>query len=127
MASGTVTWFGLALGYWGLAGFATMCLIALLVFLAPLTRIGRDMGPELGTWLWAYPCFLLVATGIHPGILRYLLLAPGILVPFLGPFRNLRVGRWVALGVLLVLLVLAQRWFVNELVVIDSFGQRFGP
>ncbi len=66
-------------------------------------------------------------TIIQPGMLRYLLLAPGILVPLLGPFRNLRVGRWVALGVLLVLLVLAQRWFVNELLVIDSLGQRFGP
>ena len=93
----------------------------------PMTRTGRDLGAELSTWLWAYPFFLFAVTIIQPGMLRYLLLAPGILVPLLGPFRRLRIGRWVALALLLVLLVLAQRWFVNELIVISSLDQRFGP
>jgi hypothetical protein len=127
LAAFTVRWVAEAGGYWGPGGAVFMTLLVLVVVLLPLTRTGKALGPELSTWLWAYPLFLFAVTIIQPGMLRYLLLAPGILVPFLGPFRNLRVGRWVALGVLLVLLVLAQRWFVNELVVIDSLGQRFGP
>lgn len=127
LAAFTVRWIAEAGGYWGPGGLAFMTLLVLVVVLLPLTRTGKTLGPELSTWLWAYPLFLFAVTMIQPGMLRYLLLAPGILVPLLGPFRNLRVGRWVALGVLLVLLVLAQRWYVNELLVIDSLGQRFGP
>jgi hypothetical protein len=123
----TVAWVVQAGTYWGAGGMLFMIVLIVVVVLLPLTRTGKSLGPELSTWLWAYPLFLFSVTGIHPGMVRYLLLAPGILVPVLGPFRSLRVGRWVALAVLLVLLVLAQSWFVNTLVVIHSLDQRFGP
>ena len=93
-----------------------MTVIALLVLAGALSPTGRALGIELSTWLWAYPFFLFAVTIIQPGMLRFL--APGILVPLLGPFRSLRIGRWVALAVMLGLLVLAQRWFAEG--VIDS-------
>ena len=122
------TWLGQAWAHGGLVGLLLVGALAVTLLLLPFTRTGQALGPELSTWLWAYPAMLLVATPIQPGMLRYLLLAPGLLVPLLGPFREAgRVARWVALGVLVVLLVLTQWWFVDALVVVDSTRQRFGP
>lgn len=123
----TVRWVQEAYGYWGAGGLVFMTLLVGVVVLLPLTRYGRSLGPALSTWLWAYPLFLFAVTIIQPGMLRYLLLAPGLLVPLLGPLRRTRVARWVALAVLLALLVVAQKWFVDTLVVIDSLDQGFGP
>ncbi len=122
------TWFGQGWTHGGALGLALVLALVVVVLVMPFTPSGRSLGPELSTWLWAYPSMLFAVTLIQPGMLRYLLLAPGMLVPLLVPLGRLRPGaRWGALVVLLVLLVLAQRWFVEELVVVDSTLQRFGP
>ncbi|WP_392544881.1 hypothetical protein [Oryzobacter telluris] len=123
----TVRWIQEAHAYWGVGGLVFMTLLVAAVVMMPLTRYGRSLGPAVSTWLWAYPLFLFSVTLIQPGMLRYFLLAPGLLVPLLSPVRRTRRAKWVVLAVLLVLLVLAQRWFVNELLVIDSLEQGFGP
>lgn len=127
VASWAVTWFGEAYGYMGVEGVFVMAVIAMGVLLLALSRTGRSMGPELSTWLWVYPFFLFAVTIIQPGMLRYLLLAPGLLVPLLGPVRRTKVTKWVVLAVVVVLLVVAQRWFIDTLLVIDSLDQGFGP
>lgn len=122
------TWFGQAWVHGGAFGLVLVLSLAAALLLLPLTRTGRRLGPELSTWLWTYPVMLLAVTPIQPGMLRYLLLAPGLLVPLLAPLvRAPALVRWGTGAVLLVLLVLAQRWFVESLVVVGSTAQRFGP
>lgn len=108
------------------AGLGAPLLIALgMAFLLALTWTtrGEAMGTELRTWTWAYPLFLLTATTIHTGILRYLLLAPaaGVLVLGIKPGaeRLTRAQTWLLSGCL-VLGALSQVWFIRDALVLGT-------
>ena len=71
-------WFGgsVRIGQWPIA-VALGILVVILVVIS-LGRWTADWPLPLRTWLWVYPSFLFVVTGMHGGILRYLLLCPGL-------------------------------------------------
>ncbi|WP_143598370.1 hypothetical protein [Phycicoccus duodecadis] len=123
----SVSWLVQAYANAGVVALLLVTLGAGILLLAPWTSIGRAMGPELVIWSCTYCAMLLQVTPIQPGMLRYLLLAPGLLLPVLGPVRHQMRGRWVALGLLVVGLALAQWWFVDSLVRVGTTTQRFGP
>lgn len=122
-----VSWFTQAYVNTGVTGLLLVSLGAGLVLLAPWTSIGRSMGPELATWSFTYCGMLFLVTPIQPGMLRYLLLAPGLLLPLLLPFRHANRSRWIALAVLVLALGLAQWWYVDTLIRVGSTSQGFGP
>ena len=62
----------------GWTGPALVSLALTILFLISRSKWTRDWGLLLQTWLWAYPLFILIATPITGGILRYLLLCPPI-------------------------------------------------
>jgi hypothetical protein len=123
----SVSWLGQAYTNAGIVGLVLVTLGAGILLLAPWTSIGRAMGPELVIWTFGYCVMLLLVTPIQPGMLRYLLLAPGLLLPCLAPVRRLQRARWVALAGFVALLSVVQWWYVDSLIRVGSTSQGFGP
>ncbi len=102
-------------GWW----FPTLIVVLLVgAFVVAQLPMMRGWGPEINTWLWAYPLFLAFVTGPNYGLLRYLLLCFPLLFPvitFLGRgkrFVVVKVGVTAAVGVAL------QWWWVGHMLVI---------
>ncbi len=120
-------WFEDAYHLFGLAGPLMVGCFLLLVALSMLVPRARVWAPELRAWSAAYPAFLLAMTPILPAVLRYLLLAPTLPVLLAGTPREptRRNVLWVA--AVLVLLVLCQRWYAANIIVVWTTDMRPAP
>lgn len=105
-------WFGAMYRTQGLAGAGVLLVVVLvLVWLAYDSR-AKSWGTELRAWYWAYPTFILVGAGVHPGILRYLLLAFPLLLTVVGsPDRDTIPRVRLALVALVCCVGLGLQWF----------------
>ena len=120
-------WFEDSFRLWGVAGPIFLVAILVLLSLMMLTPRGRVWAPELSAWSVAYPAFLLAMTPILPAVMRYLILTPTLPVMLAGTPRvdSLRSRVWVA--VVLVLLVLSQRWYAANIIVVWTTEMRPAP
>lgn len=132
MAAWTV-YQGAPVGHWfagvndvlGVSGVVLLVTVLVIVLLLPLRRSAAAWGPELRLWAFFYPLYLALMTAPNSSILRYALLA---LVPFwlLPNPRGVPVSRrdarirWVVLGVLLLVGVLAQQWWLSTVFTVRS-------
>ena len=105
----------------GWTGPALVVLALIILFLISRSKWTRDWGLILQIWLWAYPLFILIATPITGGILRYLLLCP--------PFALLAAGskecmphrvRLALVSAACLLGLLLQAIWINAALVITS-------
>ena len=70
---GSFGWFGQAYGWFGLPGVGLIVAFLLILVGLAHTHGARNWGTETRAWLWAYPTFLALGTGLHTGQLRYFL------------------------------------------------------
>lgn len=120
-------WFGDALEYSGVVLLALLLLILVVLLLAALSKRSEPWGLELRAWSFAYPLFLSVATTMHPGILRYLLLSPTFPLLLVGSVTKPSRAKLAWVSIVCVLLLASQYWFVSHLLVIDRHVKAFGP
>lgn len=120
-------WFGDALEYSGVVLLVLVILILAILLLVALSRRSAPWGLELRAWSFAYPLFLSVATTMHPGILRYLLLSPTLPLLLVGKMSQPRRGKLLWVAAVCLLLLASQYWFVSHLLVIDRHVKAFGP
>lgn len=120
-------WFEDAYHLFGLVGPVLVGCFLLLVALSMLVPSARVWSPELRAWSAAYPAFLLAMTPILPAVLRYLLLTPTLPVLFAGTPRQptRRSLAWVA--TVLVVLVVCQRWYAANIIVVWTTELRPAP
>jgi hypothetical protein len=79
----------------------------------------RALGPELRTWCLAYPAYLALVLDPFTSIFRYLLPLFPLVVVMLGGGWVSRSPRWLwwRAGALVVLGVVGQAYWINELLV----------
>ncbi|MFC7595429.1 hypothetical protein ACFQU3_08955 [Terrabacter sp. GCM10028922] len=120
-------WFQDTYRLLGVGGPLFLGIFVLLLILFMLSPRARVWAPELRAWSVAYPAYLLAMTPFLPAVFRYLLLTPTLPVMMAGTpcSRSRRTIVWVA--VLLVFLVLCQRWYVSTILVVWTRDPRPGP
>ncbi|WP_442275768.1 hypothetical protein [Terrabacter sp. 2TAF16] len=120
-------WFEDAYHLFGPAGPIIVGCFLLLVAGSMLVPSASVWAPELRAWSAAYPAFLLAMTPILPAVMRYLLLTPTLPVLLAGTPRQptRRTLAWV--GFVLVVLVLCQRWYAANIIVVWTEAPRPAP
>ncbi len=120
-------WFEEAYRLFGPLGPVLIAIFLVLLALIMMGRTARAWSPELRTWSVAYPAFLMATTPILPAVLRYLLLTPTLPVLLAGTPRQptRRALAWVA--VVLVVLLLCQRWYAANIIVVWTTELRPAP
>lgn len=109
--------FGIARLLLGEHGVAWLLLGAVVFTAVVLSPWGRRVGSELQAWLLVYPAYLLAATEPWTSTYRYLLLMFPLGALATGVVASRRRLMWAGVGVLVVIgLVLQVRW-VNDLLV----------
>lgn len=120
-------WFEDAYHLFGVAGPVFIGLFVVLLALHSLSPGARVWAPELRAWSVAYPAFLFAMTPILPAVMRYLLLTPTLPVVLAGTPRRATRGKLVWVGVVLVVLVLCQRWYAANIIVVWTSEARPAP
>ena len=119
---------GLGSGYlrttwsYGGAGVLALLLLALVMLVGIPTLLGLQIGwpAELLVWGSAYVAMVIVATAIHPGFIRYLLLAAPLLVTmFAAPLARPRPTKIALVGVLVLASLWAQWFWIRYLFILD--------
>ena len=120
-------WFEGAYKLFGVTGPLLIGAFILLLALLMVSPRARSWAPELRAWSVAYPAFLMATTPILPAVLRYLLLTPTLPVMLAGTPREAtrRNLAWVA--VVLVVLILCQRWYAANIIVVWTTELRPAP
>ncbi len=112
----------------GVAGVVLCIALGALAACIVLRPAAEAWGPEVRTWAWAYPAYLLTATAPGPSIIRYLLLA----FPLMWPVPDLLPSVWsarlqrVALPLMVMGGLLLQWVWIRHFVVISATPIR-GP
>lgn len=81
-------WFGAMYHAAGLAGLALLLVMVLMLVRLAYDARSNGWGTEVRAWYWAYPTFVLAGSGVHPGILRYLLLGFPLLLTLVGSSKR---------------------------------------
>jgi hypothetical protein len=113
----SIGWFSAAWYEAGWPGLLMIAVLAIALVRVPMLPPSRGWGTEMRSWFWAYPLYLLLAVPIHAGIFRYLLLAfPMFLLPVGTPVPGdgLQKYRALGVGVLVMVGVVSQWWWVNN-------------
>lgn len=120
-------WFEDTYRLMGIGGPVFIGAVVLLLTAFMLHPRARVWAPELRAWSVAYPAYLFALTPFLPAVFRYLLLTPTLPVMMAGTPRtpSRRTIVWVVL--LLVLLMLCQRWYVSTMLVVWTDDSRPGP
>ncbi len=124
------SWFGRMIRDHGpVLGVLLCLLVPALVLYVVRRRPARAWGPEVRTWAWAYPAYLIAVTAPGPSIVRYLLLA----FPLMWPVPDLRLApaaralqRKLVLPALVLTGLFLQWYWIAEYVVIHNQPHR-GP
>jgi hypothetical protein len=105
-------WFGALYRAQGLAGTGLLLVAVLVLVRLAYDSRANNWGTEIRAWYWAYPTFILAGSGVHAGILRYLLLAFPLLLTVVGsPGRETIPRLRLALVVVLCCVGLGLQWF----------------
>ncbi|WP_374967929.1 hypothetical protein [Terrabacter sp. BE26] len=120
-------WFEDTLHLFGVVGLALLVLFVFMLVVGMLLPSAKAWAPELRAWSVAYPVFIFAMTPMLPAVMRYMLLAPTLPVLLAGtPRRASRLNvLWV--GVVLLLLIAAQRWYAANIIVVWTEGLRPAP
>lgn len=120
-------WFEDAYHLFGVGGPVLMAVFLVLIALLMLSRTGKAWAPELRAWSFAYPAFLFAMTPILPAVLRYLILTPTLPVMLAGTPRVATRRNMIWVGVVLLVLVLCQRWYAANIIVVWTTELRPAP
>jgi hypothetical protein len=120
-------WFEDAYHLFGIAGPVLVGCFLLLVAGSMLVPSAKVWAPELRAWSAAYPAFLLAMTPILPAVLRYMLLTPTLPVLLAGTPRRPTRRNLVWVATVLVVLVLCQRWYAANIIVVWTTELRPAP
>lgn len=97
-------------------------IVAALMLLAWRNR--HFWGIEMATWAVSYPLFVLTVASISAGILRYLLLAFPLGLMLIGTAKSTTRTRVSLIGVVCLLGILAQAWWIRHALLADVTGGR---
>jgi hypothetical protein len=112
LAGTSLGWFGAMYRTQGVAGAGLLLVVVLLLVRLAYDSRAKNWGTEIRAWYWAYPAYILVGAGVHPGMLRYLLLAFPVLLTVVGsPDRQTVPRGRLALVVLVCCVGIGLQWF----------------
>jgi len=122
-------WFGQAYGWFGPTGVGLIMAFLLILVGLAYTPGARSLGSETRAWLWAYPAFLAVGTGLHTGQLRYFLADfPLMLTLAVTPTVNASPKTRMAIVTCACLVGLGLQWFwIDHTLIIHSQNGRIWP
>lgn len=120
-------WFEDAFHLFGWVGVALLGCFVLLLAASMLAPGAKVWAPELRAWSVAYPAFLLAMTPMLPAVMRYLLLSPTLPVLLAGTPRRPTRRTIVWVSVVLLLLLMCQRWYAANIIVVFTDSARPAP
>lgn len=112
LADMTFGWFGAMYHVLGWMGLASILMLVLALVRLAYDARSDSWGTEVRAWYWAYPTFVLAGSGVHAGILRYLLLGFPLLLTLVGsPAREATPRVRLGLVVAACCVGLGLQWF----------------